>query len=120
MQNTLLGALALVALTACWGPAKPSSTGGGGAGGGDTGGAGGDSCSSCGDVALRGEPSTAICANSVNFFTSLQGCGCDQGPCAASCYESLCSGLAASSDCQKCMTSMCASTYALCSKDSAH
>ena len=113
MRLAILGGLFVATLAACWGPAKPGST----SSAGGQGGSGGDTCSSCGDVALHGEPSAGLCTTSANLFEAVRTCGCDSGPCAASCYESLCSGLAANAACQTCMQSKCASSYALCAKD---
>lgn len=112
MRNTFFGAVILVSLAACWGPVKGTSSSGGG-----TGGAGGDSCAACGDV-VSGEPKTALCSSSASFFAAIEACACGQGQCAATCYDSLCSGFAADAACQTCMQSMCASSYALCAKDS--
>jgi hypothetical protein len=117
MRRTFVLSAILVSLVACWGPVKGGSTSGGDAG---TGGSGGDTCASCGDVALGGEPSTSLCTTSANVFESLQTCACDQGPCAATCYNSLCSGAAADAECKTCLQSMCATNYAVCAKDTSH
>lgn len=118
MKSVLFAVVVFLSLPACWGPAKQGSTGDAGTAG--QGGTGGDSCSSCGDVVLKGEPSTRLCATSANAFEALQTCACDSGPCAATCYNTLCSGAAADAGCQTCMQSMCATSYAVCSKDTSH
>jgi hypothetical protein len=117
-RSLAFSALILVTLAACWGPVKPGSSGDAGTAG--QGGSGGDTCASCGDVVLSGRPSTTLCNTSANFFESLQTCACDQGPCGATCYNSLCSGAAADTDCKTCLQSMCATNYAVCAKDTSH
>jgi len=115
MRTACLGALFVIALAACWDPSKHPQKDGG-----VTGNGGAGSCSTCGDVVLAGAASTSLCTPSGALFESLQTCACDQGPCGATCYNSLCMGGAADGDCKTCMLSKCASSFANCSNDASH
>lgn len=115
MRILHVGLLA-VALSACWWENAKQSTTSGGTGS-EGGGGSGTSCATCADVALAGEPESGLCSTSKPLFDSILACACDPGPCSAACYPTVCSGLAADTSCTTCMTSMCASTYAVCSKD---
>jgi hypothetical protein len=113
-----MGACVLVALTACWNVKKQDNTGGGGSGG--EGGAGGDSCSACGDVVLRGEPASGLCATSKKPFENVQACACDPQKCAIECSDNLCLGGTASLACSQCAQPKCATDFAICSNDTSH